>query len=353
MSSKDKIREICEKLELTESQTNFVISKSSMKGDDISSLYLVKQKIKHLPEGIFDGLTQLVGLRMQENEIETLPEGIFKDLNNLSVLYMNNNPYSELPDQLFDHCHALKRVYLSNTNVQKMSKDLFKHNNKLSTLYLAGNKVEELDRDFFQHEFPRLNSISLAENRIQQLDEGIFRNLAGVKDLNLGGNQLRELPDDIFRGLHSLTWLSLQSNQLQKLPESLFMRNKLYRLFLSNNDDLYDLQVDLNGLNQVQTWMKEHRPGAEKTNPISDTLKKLQNILRISTGTLPLSRFMKMMQFSTDDELFEFISSNRIEGLTINWTDELILFDTDLLGKEIDTLLGLQMDNEKTRLGKI
>jgi len=45
--------------------------------------------------GIFNGLTNLRGLRLYNNELSGLPIGIFNDLTNLRGLFLHNNALSE------------------------------------------------------------------------------------------------------------------------------------------------------------------------------------------------------------------------------------------------------------------
>jgi hypothetical protein len=55
-----------------------------------------------LPEGIFQGMTNLESLDIGDNKFTTLPAGIFQGLTKLKYLFINNNKLTTLPAGIFD-----------------------------------------------------------------------------------------------------------------------------------------------------------------------------------------------------------------------------------------------------------
>ena len=55
-----------------------------------------------LPEDVFDGLSNLVGLDLYGNKLTSLPENIFDGLSNLRDLSLHRTDLRSLPEDVFD-----------------------------------------------------------------------------------------------------------------------------------------------------------------------------------------------------------------------------------------------------------
>ena len=69
----------------------------------LRNLYLENMNLTELPAGVFDGLEHLNGdllLSLQGNKLRTLPEGLFQNLSGLRYLYLQNNGLEELPSSV-------------------------------------------------------------------------------------------------------------------------------------------------------------------------------------------------------------------------------------------------------------
>ena len=65
------------------------------------SLYLENMNLTELPAGVFDGLEyRTLLLSLQGNKLRTLPEGLFQNLSGLRYLYLQNNGLEELPSSV-------------------------------------------------------------------------------------------------------------------------------------------------------------------------------------------------------------------------------------------------------------
>ena len=49
-------------------------------------------QLSELPDGVFDNLTNLEELYLQNNQLNDLPDGIFSRLTSLTTLDLNGNP---------------------------------------------------------------------------------------------------------------------------------------------------------------------------------------------------------------------------------------------------------------------
>ena len=65
--------------------------------DDLTSLeqlHLDENNLNSLPADVLDGLTSLEQLSLDENNLNSLPDGVFEDLTALTSLWLHNNPGS-------------------------------------------------------------------------------------------------------------------------------------------------------------------------------------------------------------------------------------------------------------------
>ena len=123
--------------------------------------------------GVFDGLSALRHLDLDENSLNSLPVDIFDELSALRYLDLEENSLSSLPVGAFNGLSALE------------------------TLNLQGNS---------------LSSLSVS----------VFGGLSALRDMDLRGNSLRSLPVGIFDGLSALESLDLEDNQLTTLSQGIF-----------------------------------------------------------------------------------------------------------------------------------
>ena len=61
---------------------------------------------------MFDELTALTQLGLNDNSLTTLPAGVFDELTALRVLYLNDNSLTTLPDDVFEELTALTLLWL-------------------------------------------------------------------------------------------------------------------------------------------------------------------------------------------------------------------------------------------------
>ena len=82
----------------------------------LQSLYLNNNRLTGLPAGVFDQLTQLHTLYLTSNyELTRLPAGVFDQLTSLQILYLYDNRliHTGLPAGVFDKLTELTALYLS------------------------------------------------------------------------------------------------------------------------------------------------------------------------------------------------------------------------------------------------
>jgi hypothetical protein len=79
----------------------------------------------------------------------------------------------------------------------------------------------------------------------------------------------------------------------------------------------------------------------------SDELEKLERIKRIgkiSKGYLGLHQFSEYIGFENSEDLIQFFSKYVLKGINIDWGENQIKFDLDILMKEIDQIIAYQLE---------
>ncbi|XP_065193195.1 slit homolog 2 protein-like [Sycon ciliatum] len=76
-------------------------------------LYLERNQIQTLSDGVFPGLTNLQELWLDNNQIQTLSDGVFSGLTNLRKLYLESNQIQTLSDGVFSGLTNLQTLWLN------------------------------------------------------------------------------------------------------------------------------------------------------------------------------------------------------------------------------------------------
>ena len=188
---------------------------------NLQELDLYNNNLSSLPQGIFQGLSNLQGLNLNRNNLSSLPQGIFQGLSNLQTLSLADNNLSSLPQGIFQGLSNLQGLFLDENNLSSLPQGIFQGLSNLQRLSLGGNNLTSLPQGIFQG-LSNLQRLSLGGNNLTSLPQGIFQGLSNLQRLSLYNNNLSSLPQGIFQGLSNLQWLSLDDNNLSSLPQGIF-----------------------------------------------------------------------------------------------------------------------------------
>jgi hypothetical protein len=172
----------------------------------------------------------------------SLSENIFAWLDELESLYLYLSWLSSLPGGIFNGLSSLKNLSINNTSITSLNSNQFNWLNSLEYLYLYNNKITSLPVWIFNN-LSSLKSLQLNDNEITTLDEWIFNGLTSLENLYLSQNKILSLPMAIFNWLTSLKSISLYNNQISSLPDWIFS-------WLSGLTNL-DLQYNCFSLNSL------------------------------------------------------------------------------------------------------
>jgi len=129
-------------------------------------------------EEVYQQLSVLPNLFLQDNRLTTLPEdiGLCKKL---SLLVCDNNPLQTLPEAITD-CRNLQTLKIANANLSEFSAEIF--------------------------ELPHLHTLHLEKNKISHIDDNFLFG-SNMSELNLDHNLLTTLPkfiQDMGKGIVSV-----------------------------------------------------------------------------------------------------------------------------------------------------
>ena len=238
-------------LRLTLNDNRLTLTGDSFAGlQRLQHLYLRRNELGALPEGIFDGLHDLRTLLLDVNPLTELSEDVFAGLANLRVLYLGHTQVVELPGTLFrDLVHLDNLSLYANRKLTTLPPDLFRGLVSLSHLDLVRNALESLPGGLLD-DLVNLRTLWLQSNRLTGLPR--FSALPKLEQLILDTNSITSVPAAAFEGLSGLRELSLANNQLTQLPEGIFAGLALELLDVSFNPGApFPLQLELNRLDTL------------------------------------------------------------------------------------------------------
>ena len=288
-------------------------SESNLNSNDFSGLSNLKilnlsnNRIRILPEGVFNTLTALVELDLSDNIISDLSEKIFSELSSLQILKLNNNPIGNLLEEVFNSLTSLIELDLGNISISNLHLETFSSLTSLQVLRLnnpplqgfpfeqfsssSPDETKEAVFSIFESLFEQFSSISPGErteelspifkfladqkrnnNKISTLPEGVFNALTALVELDLSNISLKDLSVETFSPLTSLQILRLNNNHIKVLPiEFLNSLTSLKRIELTDNN-IEVLPANIcNELSSLQMlWMPENNLSPEEKQRVKE-----------------------------------------------------------------------------------
>lgn len=211
--------------------------------DELRELYLSKNKIHRLPDGLLNSLTKLEVLDLSGNRLETVSEHFMIGLGNMRVLNLSAN---RLVNFDTSSLYSKKKLnvdlsfnYITEFNFEDAS-------GIAQSLNLSHNLIRKIGGCL-----SLIEVIILQHNELEDISNITCQNRTSVlSELDLGFNSIVELPGNSFEGVQSLQYLRLESNNMSVLETSLF----------TNLNSLELLNLSSNHLKNFQHGVFEHLP---------------------------------------------------------------------------------------------
>ena len=198
-------------------------------------LYFMYEKINKISLNSFIGLIEAKRLLLEYNEIEELNGNVFEGLSNLTLLSLDENKLSRIDSLAFEGLLHLEHLILHRNRITEINESLFKRLSRLKLLKLSENKLKSIDSNDFKG-LVNLETLHLNNNQIESIESGSFADLSNLKELTLENNKLKHIESNTFKCLTNLKTLRLNNNRLETIEADLFKSlSNLEVLFLDRN----------------------------------------------------------------------------------------------------------------------
>ncbi|XP_072295351.1 podocan [Eucyclogobius newberryi] len=243
-------------LEVLAMSSNFLTKVPRNLPSSLHQLHLKSNKLREIPAGAFENLSNLRELHLQENVLSSpgLELMAFSPLSSLEYLDLSSNNLSVVPSGL---PKSLLMLHLEKNSIHTIPADslsslrsleyLLIHNNKLRsrtihpaafqglkklhTLHMYNNLLERVPRGVPR----RAKTLMLLHNSISEIGRNDLALLHTLTELNLSYNRLSsgKLHHEAFRKMRNLSTLDLSGNSLHLFP--LGLPQSLQVLEINNN----------------------------------------------------------------------------------------------------------------------
>ncbi|CAO1335300.1 unnamed protein product [Diamesa hyperborea] len=139
----------------------------------------------------FDGLTNLIILKINCPDYKNVPKDVFNQLHQLTHLNLSNNCITELNDETFWKTINLLCLDLSHNQLTNISQNLFSNLTKLTEIRLNNNQIHFIDSNAFENNL-NLLKVCMQHNQLVAIDEINF-SYENVGYLDLSFNNISDL----------------------------------------------------------------------------------------------------------------------------------------------------------------
>ncbi|XP_059188700.1 fibromodulin [Centropristis striata] len=172
----------------------------------IKYVYLQRNQITGIHDGVFDNATNLVWIVLFHNQLNSdkIGKNVFSKLKHLDRLLLDHNELVRMPPNL---PKSITDLRLGNNKISKIQSKSLEGMVNLTTLQLQANVIEDVG--------------------------GVFKGLKSLTLLDMRKNRLRKIPDNLPERLQQLY---LEFNSIESVPAGfLTMHPKLQFVRLAHN----------------------------------------------------------------------------------------------------------------------
>ena len=191
----------------------------------------------NLPKLLFNGLSDLIGLRISNTNLGDLTKGLFSNLKSLEILDLSGNRIREFDSELYSKAEHLTRIDLSNNQITNLSNENEDSGSLVNLEYISfrKNTLEKISVDFFKL-LKNLKSMDLSNNRIHVIEPNTFVALSYISSINFQFNNISILNRGALRlNTKNNVSLNLSQNKITKIEDGAFSEGKFSLIDLSYN----------------------------------------------------------------------------------------------------------------------
>ena len=192
-------------------------------------LNLSNSNIKELPEDL-KSCQNLSKLYLHKNKLKSIPLNIIENLMHLRVLSLSQNLFNEFPSEICE-LPLLCQLNVSNNQIKSLPTEIGQ------LQFLAVFWCNNTGLEIIPHEIgfcTKLHTFGARNNNIKELPES-FGALRDLLWLTLEGNQIQSVSNCLSH-LVNLVHLNLKNNNLQAVPVELEKLKRIRYCYLQHND---------------------------------------------------------------------------------------------------------------------
>ncbi len=197
----------------------------------IKYVYLQRNQIIGIQDGVFDNATNLVWVVLFHNQLNSdkIGKNVFSKLKNLDRLFLDHNELTRVPPNL---PKSITDLRLGHNKISKIPSNSLEGMVNLTTLQLQANVIEDVGGVF--KGLKSLTMLDMRKNRLRKVPDNLPERL---QQLYLEFNNIESVPTGFFTMHPKLQFVRLAHNKLtdKGLPSSVFNTSTLVELDLSFN----------------------------------------------------------------------------------------------------------------------
>ena len=189
----------------------------------LSLLSLDNNRLKSLHPSSFRNASSLQDLHLNGNRLTEIPDAL-KATPSLRTLDLGENLIFEIPDGTFDHVSQLYGLRLTENHIGNLTKGIFDKIKELKILNLSRNRIQSIEPGSFDNNL-NVQAIRLDGNQLTDI-AGLFTNLPNLVWLNVSDNKLKFF--DYAMIPTGLQWLDIHSNEISELGNYMEIETQLH-----------------------------------------------------------------------------------------------------------------------------
>lgn len=204
---------------------------------NIKTLSLAHNEILDISYRSLAGLLELQLLDISKNNLEKLSEQTFPPFPKLEIVDLRHNPIRNLFPATFGVMNRTEVLYLGAVDepLEFNARKPFEHLTTLIYLEIPNLNVPMMD----QHTFASLDNLEILKvlsGNIPFIEFDTFSKMLKLKELHLRYCKIKEISMDTFFGAKNLEIVDLSHNLIREVPSGLFDdQHDLTEIYLNNN----------------------------------------------------------------------------------------------------------------------